>query len=150
MKSQPEHAVAKSFQELRRLLSETEEGLEEHVSSKLNQGDVWSVPDEVTGFGDKDKHPWVVIKGHRAGRNYVVASPRTTTFEKSDDGKRGIVTPAGVIADLDKEGLILLKHLSSQIGYLTPIISGLRVNLRPDVFGSPHSSRFHHTFSPGC
>jgi hypothetical protein len=110
VKSQPEHAVAKSFQELRRLLSETEEGLEEHVSSKLSQGDVWSVPDDVTGFGDKDKHPWVVIKGHRAGRNYVVVSPRTTTFEKSDDGKRGIITPAGVIADLDKEGLILLKH----------------------------------------
>jgi hypothetical protein len=110
VKSQSKQTAAKSFQELRRLLSETEEGFEENVSSRLNQGDIWSVPDDATGFGEKDKHPWVVIRKFRKGYSYVEVSPRTTKFERADNGKRGIITPAGVIAELDKEGLILLKH----------------------------------------
>lgn len=110
MRSHSKTNTAKSFRDLRRLLTETEEGMENHVYSKLARGDVWSIPDQVTGFGEKDKHPWVVVRNYKRGSSFVEISPRTTKFKRGDDGKQGIITPAGIIPELNKEGLILLKH----------------------------------------
>lgn len=109
MKSQSKQNVAKSFQDLRRLLTETSEGMEDHVHTKLCVGDVWSIPDEVTGFSHKNKHPWVIIREFKKRQRFVSIAPRTTKYTSHDDGKRGIVTPSNLIDGLDKEGLILFQ-----------------------------------------
>lgn len=107
MTRKPPDNVGKSLQELRLLLTQTEEGMEEHVYPKLKLGHVWQIPDELSGFGGKDAHPWIVVKNFQAGQSSVMVSPRTTSAKSS---KRGIVTPAGLLPELDKEGVILLKH----------------------------------------
>ena len=92
---------------LRLLLTQDEEGLAEFVFPNLQIGDVWWIPDSVSGFGDKEQHPWVVVRRYQPGRANVMACPRTTDTRNST---RGIVTPAGVLPDLDQEGLIVLAH----------------------------------------
>jgi hypothetical protein len=81
--------------------------MKEHVYSKLQIGDVWLIPDEISGFSNKGAHPWIVVRTCRMGILYAELSPRTTKYRGA---KRGIITPAGVLPELDQKGLILLKH----------------------------------------
>lgn len=96
-----------TLSDLRLLLSQEEEGLQNFVYSRLRIGDVWWIPDEFTGFGDKERHPWVVVKGYFPSRASVILSPRTTTRLKPKDG---IITPAEVIPGLSQKGLFVLRH----------------------------------------
>lgn len=110
MTRKPPDNIGKSLQELRLLLTQTEVGMAEHVYPKLKVGHVWQIPDEISGFGDKDTHPWIVVRDFQNGQSSVMVSPRTTSVKS---GKRGIVTPAGLLSGLDKEGVIVLKHRRS-------------------------------------
>lgn len=117
---------AKSLADLRKLLAQDKEGLEKFVYPRLRFGDVWWIPDEITGFAEKEKHPWVVVKGYSPGRITVVVCPRTTSRINL---QRGIITPAGVLEGLDQPGLFVLEHRRvlpaeefkdfSYIGYLS-------------------------------
>jgi len=100
----------KELSQLRLLLTQEETGLKEYVYPKLGIGDVWWIPDQFTGFGEKQRHPWVIVRGYSERRANVVACPRTTGIGNS---RHGIVTPAGVLPELDQVGLILLKHRRS-------------------------------------
>ena len=93
----------RTLRDLRLLVTQTEEGLEEHVFSKLRIGDVWWIPDTVTGFADKQRHPWAIVRGYSARYPTVIASPRTTIR-----GSRGIMTPGGMLAGLDRPGIIVV------------------------------------------
>ena len=97
----------KKLGQLRRLLTQDESGLKKYVYPKLAVGDVWWIPDQFSGFGGKQRHPWVIVRGYSEQRANVIACPRTTGIGNS---RRGIVTPAGVLPELDHIGLILLKH----------------------------------------
>lgn len=99
--------TTKSFAGLQQLLSQDQEGFEQYVAPNLEFGDVWWIPDEVSGFGNKDQHPWVIVKGYSSYRANVIACPRTSSIQRSN---QGVVTPAGLLSGLDRVGLFLLKH----------------------------------------
>lgn len=105
--SEPSHKV-KSFQDLLQLVTQDEQGMHKHLYSKLQTGDVWWIPDLVTKFGNRDKHPWVVVSGYKPNRPPVIASPRTTKF-KSGMRLGELFTPGGILPDLTKDGVILVK-----------------------------------------
>jgi len=86
------------------LLTDDEDGLEKFVYSNLRLGDVWWIPDPVTKFGKRDRHPWVIVGPYSPKRSNVFAAPRTTKNLK----KKGVITPAGKPPRLDEEGLVLL------------------------------------------
>ena len=96
-----------SLGELLRLVAQDEEGLKEYVYSNLTIGDTWWIPDAVTGLS-KQRHPWIIVRGYVPGQAGVIACLRTTTFAQSNQ-KRGIVVPAGVLPELDKDGLLILE-----------------------------------------
>ncbi len=93
----------RTFRSLRFLVSQSEDGLEKHVLSKLRIGDVWWIPDAVTGFSNKERHPWVITQGYSARRASVIACPRTTTGKT-----QGILTPSAILPGLERPGIILV------------------------------------------
>ena len=95
----------KDLRQLRLLLAQDEDGLHEYVYRRLIIGDVWWIPDDVGGFGQGERHPWVIVRGYSSGRANVVACPRTT---KPTSPQRGVMTPSGILPDLDQKGFILL------------------------------------------
>jgi hypothetical protein len=95
----------KDLKQLRLLLAQDEDGLQEYVYSRLRIGDVWWISDHISGFGERQRHPWIIVRGYSAGRASIVACPRTT---KTASSRRGVVTPSGILPDFDQEGLILL------------------------------------------
>jgi len=99
-------AQVKDLSQLRQLLARDENGLQEYVYPKLRLGDVWWIPDDVSGFGEGQRHPWVVVRSYSTRRASIIACPRTTT---ASNPQRGIVTPAGILPSLDQDGLIVLK-----------------------------------------
>ena len=103
--------VAKSLNDLRSLVAQDEEGFEKFVAPNLTFGDVWLIPDEVSGFGTKVHHPWVIVRGYSPRQSNVVACPRTTKL----DNQNGLLVPAGTIQSFDKDGVILLRHRRSFI-----------------------------------
>jgi mRNA-degrading endonuclease toxin of MazEF toxin-antitoxin module len=98
-------AQVKDLRQLRLLLAQDENGLKKYVYPRLRLGDVWWIPDDVSGFGDGQRHPWVIVRGYSPRRANILACPRTTTIRSP---QRGIVTPAGILPDLDQDGFILL------------------------------------------
>ena len=94
----------KSLKNLRRLLTDDDEGLEKFVYPNLRLGDVWWIPDTVTKFGDREGHPWVIVGPYSSKRPNIFAAPRTT----KNLNRKGIKTPAGHPPGLDAEGLVLL------------------------------------------
>lgn len=100
----------KDFGELLLLLTQDEPGLEEYVYPRLRLGDAWWIPDEITGFSQKQRHPWVVVRGYSPRLASVVACPRTTDIRCI---QRGIVTPADILPGLDQDGLFLLRFRQS-------------------------------------
>jgi mRNA-degrading endonuclease toxin of MazEF toxin-antitoxin module len=105
-----ELASIRTFQHLRLLLSQDDDGLARYVYPCLTLGDIWWIPDEVTGFADKQRHPWVVLQGFSNRRTTIVACPRTTSTKNHRDG---ILMPAGLVPGLDRPGLIMLRHRRS-------------------------------------
>jgi hypothetical protein len=102
----------RSLRELRLLLAQDEEGFERLVVPHLSFGDVWFIPDEATGFGEKVHHPWVIVQAFSPHHPSVVACPRTTLINQRH---RGLFTPVAVVEGLDREGIILLRHRRSFI-----------------------------------
>ena len=96
----------KDLSQLRLLLAQDENGLKEYVYLRLRLGDVWWIPDNVSGFGTKQRHPWLIVRGYSAGRTSIIACPRTTSIS---DPERGIITPAGILPGLNQDGLVVLK-----------------------------------------
>lgn len=95
------------FKLLRQLLTQDESGRQEYLYSRLKVGDMWWIPDIISGFGQKEKHPWVVVVDYKPNRPPVLACPRTTEVRGRKDELR---TPAKVLDGLEKEGAILLGH----------------------------------------
>lgn len=93
------------FAQLLSLVTQTEEGLQKYIYGRLEVGDTWWIPDSVSGFGQKENHPWIVVVPFKPTHPPVLACPRTT---KRGRRKDELYTPAGVLPDLDKEGAILL------------------------------------------
>lgn len=93
------------FAQLLNLVTQTEEGLQKYLYNRLEVGDMWWIPDSVSGFGQGKNHPWVVVVPSKPNRLPVLACPRTT---KRGRRKDALYTPAGVLPKLDKEGAILL------------------------------------------
>jgi hypothetical protein len=77
------------------------------VYPNLRVGDAWWLPDAFTHFGNKLRHPWVIVQPYSDRRPTVIACPRTTRLEKTC---RGIVIPEGVIDGFDRPGLLELRH----------------------------------------
>jgi mRNA-degrading endonuclease toxin of MazEF toxin-antitoxin module len=107
--SEDKHKIEKvtDLRQLLRLVTQDEPGMIEYVYSTLQVGDVWWVPDSVTGLS-KHRHPWVIVRGYTTTQSGIVACLRTTTFTRRDE-KLGILTPPGIISGLDREGLIVLR-----------------------------------------
>lgn len=100
----------KDLSELRILLTQDDTGREEYLYSQLAFGDVWWIPDTITGFSmAKLRHPWVIVKGYSSHIASIIVSPRTTTYQPKNV-KRGVLTPANILPGLGKEGLLLLHH----------------------------------------
>lgn len=99
--------------DLRSLLTQDETGREDYLYPHLEFGDVWWIPDEITGFSQsREKHPWVIVNGYSPRVVSVMVSPRTSSY-RPNQTKRGLLTPANLLPGLDKEGLLLLLHRRS-------------------------------------
>jgi hypothetical protein len=99
-----------SVVELKRLLfllTQDDEGFRAHIVPRLCLGDMWWIPDEITGFGGGQRHPWVIVKGFSSHRPNIVVCPRTTRLRGD---QRGIITPAGILPDLAIEGRLVLSY----------------------------------------
>lgn len=105
MKEDKKLESVNSLSNLRKLLTQDKEGLERYIYSRLSIGDVWWISDQYSSFGTKSRHPWVVVKGYASNSIHVTLSPRTTSTKSS---KRGIITPANLLPELDQEGIFLL------------------------------------------
>jgi len=99
--------LIKTLNQLRILLTQDENGYAEYVFSRLRFGDVWWIPDSISGFGGKERHPWLIVQGYSPKRATVIACPRTTRLKNRHNG---VILPAGILPELDKEGLFLLRH----------------------------------------
>jgi hypothetical protein len=82
----------------------------EEIEKKLVFGSVFKVPDDISGIpslkrkkGKTYEHPFVVIKYHRETNKIVLCALRT-----SDLSRKGFFTPANILPELDKDGVILL------------------------------------------
>ena len=92
------------------LLAQDEDGLKEYVYDKLKTGDAWWIPDALSQFGTRDRHPWIVITDYSPKRPPVLACPRTSQVENRT---RGILMPANILPGLEREGIILLSFRRS-------------------------------------
>lgn len=93
----------KSFDDLNKFLQESGKDLELLVYPKLKFGAVFWIPDKDSGIGGSGAHPWVIISDYRPGSQVITACLRTT----SDLQRRGLKQPAGILAGLDREGVIV-------------------------------------------
>lgn len=110
MKKKQKWNSINQLSDLRKLLETSDEWRQKNVYPFLKVGDVWWIPDEITNFGNRQKHPWIVITPYRHTMPNVTIAPRTTSFRKNDKS-RGVITPAGIPPGLDMEGLFLLDLL---------------------------------------
>lgn len=98
----------KSFDDLKAFLHESGKELELLVYPKLMFGAVFWIPDEDSGIGGEGTHPWVIISDYRPGAAVVTACLRTSSNLRQSI-KKGLYQPAGVLAGLDREGVILTR-----------------------------------------
>lgn len=110
MKKKQKWNSINQLSDLRKLLETSNEWQQKNIQPFLKIGDVWWIPDEITKFGNRQKHPWIVITPYRDTISNVTIAPRTTSFRKNDKS-RGVITPAGIPPGLDMEGLFLLDLL---------------------------------------
>ena len=95
----------RDLSELRRPLTQSEEGQAKYLHSRMRLGDLWWIPDAVTGFS-KDRHPWVVVRPYTPHIASVSVCPRTSSIKASPG--QGIQTPANILDGLDRSGDIML------------------------------------------
>src|SRR5689334_13473224 len=97
--TKPRAALFKSFEDLRQQIQQGSEYLERFVLPELRFGAFCWIPDEVSCFGYKEQHPWVIIAPYRAGHAVVRGCPRTSTqTEATRPGE--LAMEAGVLPDL--------------------------------------------------
>lgn len=98
----------RSFEELAQHLVAEGQGDGIELYPQLQFGAVWWIPDHLSGFGQRLRHPWVVVIGYDSSAEEVVVVPRTTTGR----GKQHevLVIPPGVLAQLDLPGRVLLRR----------------------------------------
>jgi hypothetical protein len=96
----------KSFDELKAFLEESEKDLELLVYPKLKFGAIFWISDEDSGLGGDGAHPWVILSNYEKGMPIVTACLRTSS-NISQNKKRGLYQPAGMLKGLDREGVIL-------------------------------------------
>ena len=82
----------KDLSKLRILLTQEETGREEYLYSQLEMGDVWWIPDSITGFSiERVRHPWVIVNGYSSHMASVIATPRTSSY-RPKNVKRGLLS----------------------------------------------------------
>jgi hypothetical protein len=100
-------APIKSFSEVLKQLEAEPSYLEQYVYAELRFGTFYWIPDEDSCFGDRDKHPWVIIAAFQPGRPTVQACPRTSRRVEAR-GSHELAMPAGILAELERDGVIVL------------------------------------------
>lgn len=100
-------APLKSFADLTRLFEAAPDYLERHVYPELRFGAFYWIPDEDSCFGYREKHPWVIVAPLQPGRLSVQACPRTSSRSYAHGGNE-LVMPAGILEELDRDGLLVL------------------------------------------
>ena len=95
----------KSFNELKKLLQENDKDLELYVYPNLKFGAVFWIPDEDSGIGGEGLHPWVIVSDYKPGDVVMTACLRTSS-NLAENIKHGLYQPAGIIAGLDRDGVI--------------------------------------------
>jgi len=97
----------KSFDDLRQHLQQGPGYLERFVLPDLRFGAFYWIPDEESCLGYKEQHPWVIIAPYRPGHPLVRGCPRTSS---QTEARRpaDLPMPAGVLEDLERDGVILL------------------------------------------
>jgi hypothetical protein len=79
--------------------------LSESQTLAIRWGDIYWIPDRDTGMPD-ERHPWVVVgASQRSTAAFVRIMMRTSTL--NGNWKAGLFTPAGIVPDLDRPGIIL-------------------------------------------
>ena len=96
----------KSLDDLKAFLQESGQELELLVYPRLRFGAVYWIPDEDSGLGGDGTHPWVIISDYRPEVPVVTACLRTSSNLRQNM-RKGLYQPAGVLAGLDREGVIL-------------------------------------------
>ncbi len=96
--------VIRDFRSLALLLSEDVKAISdnEYLYARLQVGDVWWIPDDLTHFSYKKRRPWVIVIGYQKDRPPVMACPRTSRKSK------GLFMKAGVLPAFDQDGWLLL------------------------------------------
>lgn len=97
----------KSFADLQQQFEAAPDYLERHVYPDLRFGAFYWIPDEDSCFGDREKHPWVIVAPLWPGRLSVQACPRTSSRSQARGGNE-LAMPAGVLEELDRDGLLIL------------------------------------------
>jgi hypothetical protein len=96
----------KGFEEMGRALQR--EQPDAYLYPELVAGAVYWVSNTESDFGSgPGVHPFVIVVGHSPGRVDVIACPRTSTGAPRR-GAPAVQTPGGLIAGLDKAGVVLV------------------------------------------
>jgi len=96
----------KGFDDLKKFLQESGKDLELFVYPKLKFGAVFWIPDKDSGIGGSGAHPWVIISDCRPGSQVTTACLRTSSNLQKNEIS-GLRQPAGILAGLDREGVIV-------------------------------------------
>ena len=96
----------KSFDDLKEFLQKSGREVELLVYPAIRFGAVFWIPDEDSGLGGEGAHPWIIISDYQPGVPVVTACLRTSS-NLQQNIKKGLYQPAGVLAGLDREGVIL-------------------------------------------
>lgn len=98
----------KSFNDFKAFLKDSGKDLELLVYPTLRFGAVFWIPDKDSGLGGEGVHPWVIISNYLP-RDAVVTACLRTSSNLGQNIKKGLYQPAGVLAGLDREGVILTR-----------------------------------------
>ncbi len=96
----------KSFSELKEFLKVNDKDLELYIYPNLKLGAVFWIPNKESGIDGDGEHPWIIISNYEPGIQVITACLRTTTNMQKNE-KRGLKQPAGVLAGLNREGVIV-------------------------------------------
>ena len=76
-------------------------------SPDLLFGAMYWIPEDDTGFTRKGERPYVIVAARVSGQPTVRVCP-TTTVDVHERGPRGLIIPAGTLARLPRESVILV------------------------------------------
>jgi hypothetical protein len=101
----------KSFADLKKFLRESGKDID-LVYKQIKFGAVFWIPDCDSDIGGSGSHPWIVISDYKPGTPVITACLRTSSNLKKNS-KRGLSHPCGILASLDRDGIILVNHRRS-------------------------------------